>query len=115
MNKTERIAQIKVFRGQEKGTGHYDTWEVPYYEGMSVLDALLWVRGAQDPSLAIRYSCLNANACKECSAVINGKPGYLCTARLDPSRETTCDPLPRKRLMRDLVVDITAPGEETTT
>ena len=77
---------------------------------MSVLDALLYVRQHFDPTLAVRYSCLSANACKECPALIDGKVGYLCTARLS-ERPITCEPLPKKLLIRDLVVDLRSSGE----
>ena len=39
-------------------------------------------------SLAIRFSCINANACKECMMELDGKTVYACTARLEP-REMT--------------------------
>jgi succinate dehydrogenase/fumarate reductase-like Fe-S protein len=112
MSEPGRIATVRVRRGSSSGEPRYDTWEVPYQEGMSVLDALLYVRAHHDPTLAVRFSCLNANACKECSALIDGKVGYLCTARLG-QQPVTCDPLPRKRLIRDLVVDLTSSGEES--
>ena len=67
---------------------------------MTVLDALMWVREHRDPSLAIRFSCRNANACKECVAMVNGRRTYLCTS---PARgEVRVGPLPNKPLLRDL-------------
>jgi succinate dehydrogenase/fumarate reductase-like Fe-S protein len=96
---------VRVRRGGPGDESRFDSWQVPYQEGMSVLDALLWVREHHDPSLAIRFSCVNANACKECVAIVNGKPGYLCTERLSDTA-VTCEPLPRKPLIRDLVVDM---------
>ena len=111
MSGRKRRTTVRVRRGGPGQAPRYDRWEVPYEEGMSVLDALLQVRAEQDPTLAVRFSCLNANACKECSAVINGKVGYLCTARLG-EQPVTCEPLPKKRLIRDLVVDLTPSGEE---
>jgi succinate dehydrogenase/fumarate reductase-like Fe-S protein len=83
---------------------------VPFEPGQSVLDALRWVRVHHDPTLAIRYSCINANACKECMMQLDGKTVYACTARLE-AREMTIDPLPNKTLVRDLVTEI-APSDE---
>lgn len=77
---------------------------------MSVLDALRWIRSHVDSSLAIRYSCINANACKTCMALVDGKVTYTCTARLQPSTMTV-EPLPKRSLIRDLVTD-TVPAEE---
>ena len=108
---TTGVTTLTVWRGSAED-GRFERYEVPYEEGMSVLDALLYVRHHEDPTLAVRFSCLNANACKECTALIDGKVGYLCTARLG-ERPVTCEPLPKKRLIRDLVVDLTSSGEES--
>ncbi len=77
---------------------------------MSVLDALIWVRQNVDSSLAMRYSCINANACKECSALVDGKVVYACTERLG-KEPVTVEPLPKRPLIRDLVTDILPAGE----
>jgi succinate dehydrogenase/fumarate reductase-like Fe-S protein len=83
---------------------------VPYEEGMSVLDALRWIRGHLDSTLAMRYSCINANACKTCMALVNGAVEYTCIAKLAPE-VVTVEPLPKRRLVRDLVTDI-VPDDE---
>jgi succinate dehydrogenase/fumarate reductase-like Fe-S protein len=75
-----------------------------------VLDGLRWVRLHRDPSLAIRFSCINANACKECMIELDGKTVYACTARLQ-SREMILQPLSNKTLVRDLVTEIAPPAE----
>ena len=56
------------------------------------------------PSLAIRFSCFNANVCKECTMLIDGNVEYACIAKLhdraDPARsaaERPGDPRPRDR------------------
>ena len=72
---------------------------------MSVLDALRWIRIHRDSTLGIRYSCINANACKECMIELDGETVYACTARLQP-REMTLAPLSNKKLVRDLVTEI---------
>jgi succinate dehydrogenase/fumarate reductase-like Fe-S protein len=83
---------------------------VPFEPGQSVLDGLRYVRAHVDPSLAIRFSCINANACKECMLLLDGKVVYACTARLEP-REMRLEPLPNKPLVRDLVTEIAPPDE----
>ena len=64
----------------------------------------------QDSSLAFRYSCFNANACKECMVRVDGKTEYACTARLKTGI-VMVEPLAKKRLVRDLVTDIVPPKE----
>ena len=108
---TQEIATLRVQRGGPDNEPTIDEFAVPYREGMSVLDALIWVRANTDSSLAIRYSCTNANTCKECMVKVDGKTVYACTARL--GREpVTVGPLTNKRLLRDLVTDIVPPKEK---
>jgi len=104
------IATLKIWRGPDKTVGRFESYEVAYEPGQSVLDGLRWLRINQDPSLAIRYSCINANACKECMIQLDGETVYACTARLEP-REMTLTPLPNKKLVRDLVTEIAPPSE----
>ena len=104
------LATLKIWRGDDKSTGRWETFEVPFERGQSVLDGLRWVRANRDATLAIRFSCINANACKECMMELDGKTVYACTARLEP-RVMTLGPLSNKPLVRDLVTEIAPPGE----
>jgi succinate dehydrogenase/fumarate reductase-like Fe-S protein len=103
-------AVLRVRRGSANEEARYENFEVPFEDGMSVLDALRWIRANLDSSLAIRYSCINANACKTCMALVNGEVEYTCIAKLTPGIMTV-EPLPKRRLIRDLVTD-TLPEEE---
>jgi succinate dehydrogenase/fumarate reductase-like Fe-S protein len=103
-------AVLRIRRGSPNGESRYQDFEVPYEHGMSVLDALRWIRVNLDSTLAIRYSCINANACKTCMAVVNGEVEYTCIAKLTPGI-ITVEPLPKRPLIRDLVTD-TVPAEE---
>ena len=103
-------ATLKIWRGTSKTEGRWETHAVPFERGQSVLDGLRWIRVHKDPSLAIRFSCINANACKECMIELDGTTVYACTARL-AAREMTLTPLSNKRLVRDLVTEIAPPPE----
>jgi succinate dehydrogenase/fumarate reductase-like Fe-S protein len=103
-------AHLKVWRGRTPREGHFENHAVPFEPGQSVLDGLRWIRANRDPSLAIRFSCINANACKECMMEVDGETVYACTARLEP-REMTVAPLSNKVLVRDLVTEIAPPAE----
>lgn len=104
------IAILKIWRGPDKTAGRFESYEVPYEPGQSVLDGLRWIRAHKDPTLAFRYSCINANACKECMMEIDGETIYACTTRLEP-RNMTVEPLGNKKLVRDLVTEIAPPQE----
>ena len=103
-------ATLKIRRGSAGDADRFEIHEVPFEPGQSVLDGLRWLRIHKDPSLAMRYSCINANACKECMIQIDGETVYACTARLEP-REMILTPLPNKKLIRDLVTEIAPPSE----
>ncbi len=107
------VATLRVQRGTPGEPARESCFAVPFERGQSVLDALRWIRATSDPSIAVRYSCLNANACKECMILVDGKVTYACTARLE-AREMHLQPLPNKALIRDLVTEIAPPDERLT-
>ncbi len=105
-----QTATLVVRRGEPSDPQRYDRFDVQFEPGQSVLDGLRLIRATADPTLALRYACLNANACKECLMLLDGKVIYACTARLEP-REMRLDPLPNKPLLRDLSTAIAPPDE----
>jgi succinate dehydrogenase/fumarate reductase-like Fe-S protein len=109
---TTETALIRVHRGTAADAPRYDEFAVPFEDGATVLDALMWVRAHRDPSLAIRFSCINANVCKECTMAIDGRVAYACTTRLRAGAAMVLDPLPGKRVLRDLVSDTRPPREK---
>ena len=104
------VARLKIWRGRARSEGRWQTYDVPFEPGQSVLDGLRWIRINADPTLAIRFSCINANACKECMIELDGATTYACTARLE-DREMTLAPLSNKPLVHDLVTEIAPPSE----
>ena len=110
METAKEIARLRIRRGTVDDPERYDLFDFAFEPGQSVLDALRWIRGHSDPTLAVRFACINANACKECVIQVNGKTSYACTTRLVPG-EMTITPLPNKRLVRDLVTDTVPPDE----
>lgn len=104
------VAILLVRRGGPDVLSFWSRFEIAYDPGHSVLDGLRQIREESDPSLAFRYSCINANACKECMIELDGKTVYACIARLQP-REMTLAPLSNKKLVRDLVTEIAPPTE----
>jgi len=104
-------ARLLIHRGVAGEAPRHEAYELDFEPGESVLDGLRRLRVTQDPSLAFRYACLNANACKECMMLLDGRVIYACTARLEP-RDMRLDPLPNKALLRDLATRISAPDEQ---
>ena len=110
-------ATLAIRRGTAEQAGadaaRWESFIVPFEPGQSVLDGLRWIRGHRDPTLAVRYSCINANACKECMIELDGRTVYTCTARLE-ARVMRLGPLANKALVRDLVTEIAPPAERFT-
>ena len=107
-------ATLLIRRGAKGQDPTWSRFDVAYEPGQSVLDGLRRIRVEQDPTLAFRYSCINANACKECMMRVDGQVVYACTARLEP-REMRIEPLGNKPLIRDLVTEIAPPDERMST
>ena len=108
----KNIARLRVRRGTPSDAApRYQEFMLPFEPGMTVLDALIAIRTQQDSSLAIRYSCVNANVCKECLIAIDGVVDYACTTRLRDDSVMTLEPLPGKPVLRDLVTETRPPRE----
>lgn len=105
-----KVATLLIRRGTPDAAASWARFEVPFEPGQSVLDGLRRIRATADPSLAFRFSCINANACKECVMLLDGVTVYACTARLE-EREMLLEPLANKALIRDLVTEIAPPDE----
>ncbi len=110
MAKASKTARLRVRRGGVGEPPRFKDYEVPFEAGQSLLDGLRWLRANRDATLAVRYSCINANACKECLMLVDGKVVYACMARLRED-EMLVEPLANKDLIRDLVTDIVPPAE----
>jgi succinate dehydrogenase/fumarate reductase-like Fe-S protein len=104
------IATLLIRRGTPAVAPALERFDVPFAPGQTVLDGLRYIRAQIDPTLAFRFSCINANACKECMMLIDGKVAYACTTRLHDG-EMKLAPLPKKALIHDLVTEIAPPDE----
>src|SRR6266516_3047544 len=83
-NTPVKSARLKIWRGTSKDDGRYEEFDVQFEDGDSVLDGLVRIRVKDEPDLAIRFSCFNANVCKECLILIDGQVEYACIAKLHP-------------------------------
>lgn len=99
-----KTVRLKIARGTSEEEATYQDFDVTFEDGESVLDGLVRIRVTDDPSLAFRFSCFNANVCKECTMEIDGEVQYACIAKLKPGT-MTINPLPGRRVLRDLVTD----------
>jgi succinate dehydrogenase/fumarate reductase-like Fe-S protein len=99
-----KTARLRIWRGTERGQGCYQEFDVTFEDGDSVLDGLVRIRLNEDPGLAFRFSCFNANVCKECTMLIDGNVEYACIAKLRTGT-IALEPLPNLPIVRDLMTD----------
>ncbi len=111
--RTVRVSQkldglLKIHRcnpNSEDRTTRVVGFSFPTSKGMTVLDALLWVKEHTDAGLAFRYSCRMGN-CGSCGMMINGKPRLACETQIsETGNRIEVAPLPGFPLVRDVVAD----------
>src|SRR3990170_507741 len=101
------MVQAKVFRYNPDvdKAPHFENYEVPYVEGMVVLDALHHIYEIIDGSFAYRWAC-RAGQCGSCAVIINGKPRVACRTIVEKGKPLTIAPLLQFPVVKDLVVDL---------
>lgn len=97
---------LRVFRGDSRG-GNFVNYEVPTAPGMVVLDAVHYIQGNTDGTLACRWNC-KAAKCGSCSAEVEGRPRLMCKTRIDEFSGDTITVAPMRTfpLIKDLVTDV---------
>ena len=98
---------LRVFRWTAGQAEHLDEFTVAAAADTTVLDALVDIQRAQDPTLAFRYAC-RVGMCGSCAMVVNGRERWACRTRLESlgGGPVTVRPLYHFPLLRDLVVDM---------
>jgi len=107
------LANLRVQRytpGKDR-VPYFDNFKMDVETGMTVLEALRYIKDTQDGSLTFRAFCRSA-ICGSCTVVVNGNPVLACSTQLMPilkdfgKASVTITPLQRLPILRDLVVDI---------
>ncbi len=94
--------RIKRFDGSKF---YWQSFEVPAKRGMTVLEALYYIKENLDSTLAFRASC-RMGICGSCAMKINGKPRLACETQVLPLGDTiTVEPLDNFSVIKDLITD----------
>ena len=101
---------LKVFRYDPEVEGkqepRFDDFQVPFFKGMTVLDALIYARDTYDSSLTFRHSCRQA-VCGSDALFINGRQRLGCKTQISELESPIrIEPLPHQEVIKDLVVDM---------
>jgi len=103
-----RMIQIECLRyhPETDSEPHWQTFDVPFTDDMSVLQGLQHIKDTLDGSITFRWSCRMA-ICGSCGMMINGVPHLSCETFLrdfypGPVRVEALENMP---IQRDLAVD----------
>ena len=83
----------------------YETYEVPSegWQGRMVLDTLRYIYEHFDNGFSFRGPC-HQRDCGACTIRINGKTALACDVVAE--KEMVIEPVPKRQVLKDLVVDI---------
>lgn len=100
--------KLSIFRYDPKKDEkpHYELYQVPWKEGLMVLDALNYIKENIDSSLSFRQGCRSA-ICGSCALRVDKRGCLACRTKItEPVEKITIDPLNHFKVIRDLVVDL---------
>ena len=114
MEASNAVISIQAFRfdpdrPEESG---FQTYEVLAQEPLSVM-ALLAKIHEIDGSFACRTSTCFKGQCGSCLIRVNGKDGLGCVTLIRPGEAVRLEPHSKYRVIRDVVVDFSAPLVES--
>jgi len=100
----ERNIDVKVFRFDPSvdKEPRYQSYEVPYQEGMSAMNALDYIYQNLDGTVAYYdHAGCGLGICGKCSAKIDGSAKLLCQTLIQG--DTTLEPTSASRVIKDIV------------
>ncbi|MBN2416328.1 succinate dehydrogenase iron-sulfur subunit [bacterium] len=106
MTRKNALFRIKRFTPGDDSSRLQD-YTVPLSEGLTVLEGLWYIVHYRDDSLSFRYSC-RGGVCGSCAMIINETIRLACNTQVASLESDTVliEPLPRMRVLKDLVVDM---------
>jgi len=87
---------------------YFREYRVPVRRGMTVLEALIYIKENLDATLSFRYSCRSA-VCGSCGMLINGVQRLACATQILELNTDVIEvaPMPNYPVIKDLIVDLT--------
>lgn len=107
MNRSLSV-RVQRYRPEEDTAPWWQTFDVPWSDDTSVLDALNHIKDHLDASLSYRWSCRMA-VCGSCGMMVDDEPRLACKTFLRDyadAGELAVGPLQNLAVERDLVGDI---------
>ncbi len=107
-SKIEKTVEFRIHRfNPEKKHSYVSTFKVPVRKGMTLLQALMYIKDNLDGTLAFRHSC-RMGICGSCGIMVNGKPVLACYTQVLhlSSPLLVLEPLQNMTVIKDLIVDV---------
>lgn len=103
----EKTIHIQRYNPEQHQEPVLQSYQVPFDNSTSILDALLFIQQELDATLAFRWSCRMA-ICGSCSVMVNGIPKLGCKTFLRDYHEEaiTIEPLAHFATEKDLIPDM---------
>lgn len=99
--------KVQRYDPEKEKNPYFQEFTVPFREGITVLDGLLYIKENLDSTLAFRTSC-RMGICGSCGMLINDYPHLACHTQIEEfhSDKLTVKPLPNLPIIKDLVPDL---------
>ena len=100
----QKQSTIRVLRynSKKEPSTYFQEYTVPFEEGKTIMDALIYIYTHLDSSLAFRVSCQHG-WCNVCMIKVNQKVLEPCKTLM--LKEMTIEPVPDLPVIHDLIVD----------
>lgn len=106
MDQAKVTLEIFRFDPDSSEEPHYAKHTIPYSNGLTVLDGLIYIYENIDTSLSFRWSCKNVQ-CGACGMMVNGDPVLACERKLSEGEKVKIEPFPLP-IVKDLVSDLSS-------
>ncbi len=108
MNNDSVSLRILRYSSDSEAKPRYKTYQVPWRPGLTVLDALNYIKDNEDGTLSFRQGCRSA-ICGSCAVRVDKRGCLACKTQIGRDkigRELVIDPLNHLKIIKDLVVDL---------
>ncbi len=101
----EATIKIRRFDPTVDKEPRFETYKVPLeaWHNVKIIDTLRYIYENLDPGLCFREPC-RQRLCGACTIRVNNKPVLACDAFSE--KDMVIEPLPNRRLIKDLVVEL---------
>jgi fumarate reductase iron-sulfur subunit len=102
---SKKTINVKILRfdPSKDKEPYYQSYQVPFTQGMSAMTALDYIYQNLDSTLSYYdHAACSLGICARCTGKINGRAGLFCQTLIDGN--ATLEPPTKSRVLKDLVI-----------